>query len=189
MCSICGCGIDAGDAEMFSKDYECLDGRHIFKNLGIIRTCPSCKSRNVKRIKWWLSIENGRKLTISMSLGKRKSCGFLRDFATMLEHKESTLFWIRPFLPWACTGSQHHGRRTNSEQLSEDPILQANNRWPTSAGSLLSPSNSRPTKQCSLLDKWSNEVETASPGLKPMLLWRASCIHLVFRPNYHLPIY
>jgi transposase len=31
MCSICGCGIDAGNPDgMFSKEFKCLDCGHIF---------------------------------------------------------------------------------------------------------------------------------------------------------------
>jgi len=51
MCAICGCGIDAGNADlMFSKDYRCLDCGHVFKAFGIIRVCPTCNSRKSRRI-------------------------------------------------------------------------------------------------------------------------------------------
>lgn len=51
MCAICGCGIDAGDAEsMFSKDYRCLDCGHIFRAFGVIRICPSCGRRRSKPV-------------------------------------------------------------------------------------------------------------------------------------------
>ncbi len=49
MCAICGCGIDAGDAEqMFARDYKCSDCGQIFKAFGVIRVCPSCQSRQSK---------------------------------------------------------------------------------------------------------------------------------------------
>jgi hypothetical protein len=51
MCAICGCGIDAGNADsMFSKDYECLNCGQIFKAFGVVRVCPSCSSRRSKRV-------------------------------------------------------------------------------------------------------------------------------------------
>ena len=50
MCAICGCGIDAGNAEMFSRDYRCSDCGHQFKAFGIVRVCPSCNSKRSKPI-------------------------------------------------------------------------------------------------------------------------------------------
>ena len=49
MCAICGCGIDAGEAEqMFARDYKCSNCGRIFKAFGVIRVCPSCQSSKSK---------------------------------------------------------------------------------------------------------------------------------------------
>ncbi|MCQ8902762.1 MAG: zinc ribbon domain-containing protein [Methanothrix sp.] len=44
--------INVGDEEhILAKEYTCLDCGSTFKGLGVIPSCPSCKSRNVKRVK------------------------------------------------------------------------------------------------------------------------------------------
>ncbi len=51
MCAICGCGIDAGNADlMFSRNYKCVECGYVFKAFGIIRICPSCSSRKSKPV-------------------------------------------------------------------------------------------------------------------------------------------
>jgi len=73
--------------------------------------------------------------------------------------------------------SYRNMRKTNNEQLSEGSNPQTNNRWPTSAESLSTQSSS-PTGQHSLLDKSLNEVETASPGLKPFARWHQGTLDI-----------
>lgn len=50
MCSVSGSPVGVGDEEaLFTKDYKCQDCGHAFKGYGVMRACPSCKSKNVKR--------------------------------------------------------------------------------------------------------------------------------------------
>ncbi|MCX8206506.1 MAG: zinc ribbon domain-containing protein [Methanothrix sp.] len=44
--------INVGDEEhILAKEYTCLDCGSTFKGLGVIPSCPGCKSKNVKRVK------------------------------------------------------------------------------------------------------------------------------------------
>lgn len=44
--------INVGDEEhILAKEYICLDCGSAFKGMGVLPSCPSCKSRNVKRAK------------------------------------------------------------------------------------------------------------------------------------------
>ncbi len=51
MCSICGCSIDPAEGSGYEKSYRCLSCDDRFKAGGVAIRCPSCRSREIERVK------------------------------------------------------------------------------------------------------------------------------------------